>query len=154
MIDDAIRSPTMINNLRVLAKGYLTDKAAEFEKRFKEGKYQAAAYIKDSCDAIYVFANAIGLLDQRDTAWYYGEEGRGGLFDADQEAVCKARVEGQDIQDEVMRRYENLVSRLQHAFHYRANEEVGTMGVLLLKEQLESVRQAQENREKAKGHRY
>ncbi len=153
-MENEIRSPTEKRALQVATKGYLTEKAAEFQERFKEGKYRAAAYIKDSCDAIYVFANAIGLLDQRDTAWYYGEEGRGGLFDADQEAVCKARVEGQDIQDEVMRRYENLVSRLQHAFHYRANEEVGTIGVLLLKEQLESVRQAQENREKAKGHRY
>ncbi len=153
-MENEIRSPTEKRALQVATKGYLTEKAAEFQERFKEGKYRAAAYIKDSCDAIYVFANAIGLLDQRDTAWYYGEEGRGGLFDADQEAVCKARVEGQDIQDEVMRRYENLVSRLQHAFHYRANEEVGTMGVLLLNEQLESVRQAQENREKAKGHRY
>ena len=117
-MENEIRSPTEKRALQVATKGYLTEKAAEFQERFKEGKYRAAAYIKDSCDAIYVFANAIGLLDQRDTAWYYGEEGRGGLFDADQEAVCKARVEGQDIQDEVMRRYESLVSRLQHGLQH------------------------------------
>ena len=142
MIDDAIRSPTMINNLRVLAKGYLTDKAAEFEKRFKEGKYQAAAYIKDTSDAVFNFAREIGILTEMDAEWYFGNEEKEGIFSRAQEAVTRARVDGELVQDEVMRRFENLVSNLNHSFHYRMSGEMQEVALLILKEHADTVRKA------------
>lgn len=142
MIDDAIRSPTMINNLRVLTKGYLTDRAAEFEKRFIEDKYQAAAYIKDTCDAIFNFARKVGILTEMDAAWYFGNEGQGGIFSSEQEAVTRARVDGELIQDEVMRRFENLVSNIGHSFRYRMSGEMQEVALLILKEHTDKVRKA------------
>lgn len=148
MIDDAIRSPTMINNLRVLTKGYLTDRAAEFEKRFIEGKYQAAAYIKDTCDAIFNFAREVGILTEMDAAWYFGNEGKGGIFSTEQEAVARARVDGELIQDEVMRRFENLISNMRHSFHYRLSDETQKTAILVLDEHAGRIRKAAENRER------
>ncbi len=148
MIDDAIRSPTMINNLRVLAKGYLTDKAAEFEKRFKEGKYQAAAYIKDTSDAVFNFAREIGILTEMDAEWYFGNEEKEGIFSRAQEAVTRARVDGELIQDEVMRRFENLVSNIGHSFRYRMSGEMQEVALLALKEHADAVRKAAKDRER------
>ena len=152
-MEDEIRSPTIMNNLRVLTKGYLTDKAAEFKERFEEGKYQAAAYIKDTSDAVFNFAQHIGILTGRDALWYSGDEENEGIFPRAAEAVTRARVDGELVQDEVMRRIENLVSNMLHSFHYRLNGEAQEMAVLVLNEYAERVRKATANREKAPGHR-
>ena len=149
-MENEIRSPTIMNNLRVLTKGYLTDKAAEFTERFEEGKYQAAAYIKDTSDAIFNYALHIGILTERDTVWYFGDEENEGIVSRAAEAVTRARVDGEIVQDEVMRRFENLVSNMLHSFHYRLqNGEAQDMAVLVLNEYAERVRKAVANREKA-----
>jgi len=146
---EVVRSPTQLNNLRVLTKGYLTDKAAEFRDRFSKGQYQAAAYIKDTSDAIFTFAKNIGILTERDALWYFGDEENEGIIPRAAEAVVRGKVDGELVQDEVMRRFENLVSNMRSSFRYRMNGEAQDIAVLVLDEHAERVRKAVENREKA-----
>lgn len=147
MIENEIRSPTEREALRTLAKGYLTERAAEFEQRFKEGKYQAAAYLLDTSDSIFVFAREIGILSREDGEWYRGTEEKEGIFSRAKEAVCRARVDGEEIQDEVQRRFDNLCFRLRNCFRYRMKEETSQTAVLILDEQLNDVKKARANRE-------
>lgn len=151
-MENEIRSPTERNRLRVITKGYLTDKAAEFAQRFKEGKYRAAAFLKDTADAVYIYARYAQILDPRDEEWYHGTEETDGIFPRAQEAVCRARVDGEEVQDEVMERFENLCSLMRSSLRYRLPTETGKAAILIMDEQLEKAREAVKSREKAPRH--
>ena len=114
---EEIRSPTERNRLRALTKGYLTEKAAAFNDRLTAEKYQAAAFIKESADAVFVFAQKIGIFEDGDGAWYQS------ILPMEAEAEVRAKVDGELIEDEVKQRYSNLVnslrSQLNHELSYR-----------------------------------
>lgn len=116
MDDITVRSPTKDNYLRQETKGYLTEKAAAFLEAYKAGHYQAAAYIKDCADSIYAFARKIGILTEIDEHWYFGGEGSDPLFHPGHESRCREKADGECIQEEVMRRYDNLVQYMRTEF--------------------------------------
>ena len=63
--------------------------------------------------------------------------------------MTRGKVDGELVQDEVMRRFENLVSNMRSSFRYRMSGEAQDIAVLVLDEHAERVRKAVENREKA-----
>ena len=104
---EEIRSPTRQNNLRVITKGYLTEKAADFERAYEESKYQAAVYIKDSADAVNLFALKTGIFTGDDQEWYRS------MFPESKEREVRARTDSEVIQDQVLERLTNLSERLK-----------------------------------------
>ena len=133
MDDITVRSPTKDNYLRQETKRYLTEKAAAFMEAYKAGHYQAAAYIKDCADSIYVFARKMDILTETDERWYFGKEGGEPLFHPGHESRCREKVDGELVENEVMRRFNNLVNYLKNEFNRsmpqgentRANEVLG-----------------------------
>ncbi len=132
MDDITVRSPTKDNYLRQETKGYLTEKAAAFLEAYKAGHYQAAAYIKDCADAIYVYARQVGILTEADENWYFGKEGADPLFHPGQESRCREKADGELVENEVMRRFNNLVTYLKNEFNRSMpqNENVHANAVL------------------------
>lgn len=106
-MSEEIRSPTQLNNLRVLTKGYFTDKAAAFNKAYAEGKYQAAVYIKDCADAVNVYALQIGIFKAEDQEWIRS------LFQEERERTARDITDSEVIQNQVLERLENLTARLK-----------------------------------------
>ena len=142
MNDISVRSPTRENYLRVQTKGYLTDKAAAFEAAYKEGKYQAAVYIKDSADSVYVFACDAGILTEEDIHWYSGTEETEPLFRAAIECKCRDKVDGELREKEVIRRFDNLVAILQKAFNRSLTPAAAERALQVLSETAAKVRKA------------
>lgn len=137
-MEEKTRNPTEFNTdlLRAWMKDYFTRQAAAFEKTFKEGKYQAAVYIKDCADAVYNFGAANDIFTREDLDWLFGnaEKGLPAMFPREKEAVCRARVDSEMIQDEVSKRYENLITRLRSAVRLRLPYEVSRDVILLIDE--------------------
>ncbi len=137
-MEEKTRNPTEFNTdlLRAWMKDYFTEQAAAFEERFREGKYQAAAYIKDCADAVYNFGAANDIFTREDLEWLFGnmEKGMEPKFPREKEAVCRARVDSELIQDEVSRRYENLISRVRNTVRLRLPYEVSQDVILIMDE--------------------
>ena len=150
-MEEKTRNPTEFNTdlLRAWMKDYFTDKAADFERAFKDGKYQAAAYIKDCADAVYNFGAANDIFTREDLDWLFGNADRGfpAMFPREKEAVCRARVDGELIQDEVSRRYENLITRLRSAVRLRLKPEVSQDVILMMDEILREYMKAVDRRQ-------
>lgn len=112
---EVVRNPTKDNYLRQETKGYLTEKAAAFMDAYKAGRYQAAVYIKEQADAVFIYARKVGILTDADGQWYTGQEGREPLFHQGFEAKCRQKVDFELRQSEVLRRFKNLVRYTRNA---------------------------------------
>lgn len=69
------------------------------------------------------------------------------MFPREKEAVCRARVDGELIQDEVSRRYENLITRLRSAVRLRLKPEVSQDVILMMDEILREYMKAVDRRQ-------
>ena len=113
---EMVRNPTDIERLRKKTIGYLTDKAAAYMEAYKAERYQAAVYIKEQADSVFIFASRTGVLTEEDAKWYTGQGGADPLFHPGYEARARQKVDYDLRQEEVMRRYRNLVRYLRNAF--------------------------------------
>ena len=137
---EGARNPTEAARLQKEIEGYLTGKAEAFEMAYKQGKYQAAAFIKDQADAIYLFCRELNLLDEDGLRWYHGHDGMLPIFDPMKEANCRKKVDGELIQAEVENRFENLVNRMKHKLTVSLPTEPASAAKRILDDQLEEIK--------------
>lgn len=136
---EVVRNPTKDNYLRQETKGYLTERAAAFIQAYKDEKYRAAAYIKDQADAIYLFSRRAGILTEADEAWYYGNDP---LFHPGYEAKCRKMCDYDQVQEEVMRRYSNLLRYTKQEMRNRLGAKIATDAIDVLDKTEEKIRRA------------
>lgn len=136
---EVVRNPTKDNYLRQETKGYLTERAAAFKQAYQEGKYRVAAYIKDQADAVYLFARREGILPEADEAWYYGNNP---LFHPGYEARCRKMCDYDQVQEEVMRRFNNLMRYLKQEMRLRMGDLTASEAIEILDNTAEKIRKA------------
>ena len=136
---EVIRNPTKDNYLRQETKGYLTERAAAFAQAYKDEKYRVAAYIKDQADAVYLFARRAGILTESDEAWYYGNDP---LFHPGYEAKCRKMCDYDQVQEEVMRRFNNLMRYTKQEMRLRLGDRTASDAIEILDNTAEKIRKA------------
>lgn len=148
------RNPTEFNTdlLRSWAMDYFTEKAAAFNERFKERKYEAAVYIKDEFDAVYGFCERNGAFGSEDLEKIFGSEEKSipPMVLPEREAVARMQVDGV-IQDKAIERFTNLIMRMRHSFQIRLKDDEAKDAILIMDETLEQARNASERMKKGLG---
>lgn len=136
---EVIRNPTKDNYLRKETKGYLTEMAAAFAQSYKDEKYRVAVYIKDKADAVYHFARRAGILTESDEAWYYGDDP---LFHPGYEAKCRKMCDYDQVQEEVMRRFNNLMRYTKQEMRLRLGDKMASDAIEIIDNTAEKIRKA------------
>lgn len=113
------RNPTQRLTVREALKQDITDHLQKALKNASKKNYHAAVLEKEQADTLFVWGLRRGILDENDRIVFYGdrhmkggkEEYVKGIFPEDMEAKCRAAVDYDEVETEVIKRVSNILNR-------------------------------------------
>lgn len=114
-----VRNPTQRFTVREALKQDITDHLQKALKNASKKNYHAAILDKEQADTLFVWGIRRGILDENDRILFYGDrhlkggkdEYVPGIFPEEMEAKCRAAVDYDEVEMEVIRRVSNILNR-------------------------------------------